>query len=130
MTQREDNSYIHDHMDNISRNQRLKQREDNPFLNDNVTNRSINQNMSQRDFSENMKLDKGIPLNKGLQNMPFNFMESSTLNNNLGFSNKQINNDDQTHSDDGRLVSIPQTVNADDDTESGLQIVTASNSKS
>jgi hypothetical protein len=25
MTQREDNSYIHDHMDNISRNQRLKQ---------------------------------------------------------------------------------------------------------
>jgi hypothetical protein len=83
MTQREDNSYIHDHMDNISRNQRLKQREDNPFLNDNVTNRSINQNMSQGDFSENMKIDKGIPLSKGLQNMPFNFMESSTLHVNL-----------------------------------------------
>jgi hypothetical protein len=57
----------------------IQQREDNPFLNDNVTNRSINQNMSQGDFSENMKIDKGIPLSKGLQNMPFNFMESSPV---------------------------------------------------
>lgn len=117
--------------DNSFSNQNMTQRGDNPYSSEPLTSRPLNQSINSESTKHSKTTLNNEPLSRSSDDMPFSFLESNMEDN--SFTDKEFDNtvksqqqiENRPNTDDGRLVTIPQTVN--DDNEAALQIVTAQN---